>query len=157
MKKISKYKLTWSLLAILCIIIIVFIVLALNKSNKSDNSLLYEEIYYGATDETWGYVIYYNGTIQKYDKSMSAKITNIELKQLKQLSIEVESDYETEDLIFNLAGGSISQIYNSRKSQWVILSQVFSREQKHNVSKAGIELMELTDRLYDTYLNNNSK
>lgn len=149
MKQVFKKK---KILLSIIIMSIVIAIIGLIKY-KFNSQLLFKYECYGALGEDLGYVIYNNGIIEKSDNSKSAKITKVELEQLKQLSGAVEdNDYKVTTSGIYGEGSSITQIYNFHKLQWITLSEAYSNTSRHNESEAIEKILELTDELYDKYL-----
>ena len=162
MKQLSK-KTKLSLGIIICIIIISIVSIVLYLNSKSNNILFkssYENYAWGA--RSYGYYIYSNGDIKEYDnydndrKLKSAKISSEELTQLKELAGMVEDKYEVDTSMGQMfdAGTSTEQIYNSKLSKWVILSK-FGDSMSRNSTETSQKILELTNQLYNKYLNEN--
>lgn len=164
MKKISK-KAKIFLRIILCIIILtvisIFVYLNIKDNiNTKNASILFESSYqnYAWKYQSYGYYIYSNGYIKEYDdydnnkKLKSAKISEEELAQLKELAKTVEDKYEKSTIPGTRDGGTFTKrIYNENLSKWVILSK-FGDSMGNNPTETSEEILKLTDQLYEKYL-----
>ena len=106
---------------------------------------------------SWGYIIRFNGVIERQDSqeliSKAKIIGKEELNQLKELANKVEDSYYIvkEKLTVDIDRGSITyQVYSKRLSKWVVLSS----EDAKNSTDTSSEILELTNKLYNKYLNN---
>ena len=163
MKQLSK-KAKISLEIIICIIIISIISIVLYLNSKSNNNILFKSSYenYAWGARSYGYFIYFNGDIKEYDdydndrKLKSAKISNEELAQLKELASMVEDKYENDTSMGQMfdAGISTEQIYNNKLSKWIVLSK-YGDSMGRNSTETSKKILELTNQLYNKYLKEN--
>lgn len=142
------------------VIIIVLAVMLLvlyfrNKSNQAIFDSSYESYSNGYMSN--GYIIYSNGIIKEHNadrntKIKSSKISNEELKELKKLIKIIQEQYE--DRTFQkheieIDKGSITKsIYSDEMNKWIILSS----SSKINSSENCLEILSLTEDLYNKYL-----
>lgn len=124
------------------------------------------------TPVSYGYKIYSNGTIEEYDnynnvtEFKKAKISNEDLKKLKDLANSVNSNYingiNPESLLHpdslaatfgeaSDAGLIEKKIYNDKEKNWVLLYQ-YGNIMGYNDTKETKEIIELTEQLYIKYL-----
>ena len=130
-----------------------------SEDDLNDNNILFKFSYqnYAWAKIDRGYYIYYNGDIKEYDKYDSGiklkatKISKEELSQLEELASIVEDKYE-EGYSFMVDGGtSTKEIYNKKLAKWIVISQSGDSMGK-NSTEAGKKISELTDQIYDKYL-----
>ena len=148
------------ILGIIFILIILIAVLIFFLSHKNSNGILFRKTYVNnAWDhKDYGYVIYSNGIIKEYDninktrKLRKGKLTESELKELKQLSVKVEDEYvkDTKRKMFD-AGLSVYEIYNTKSHKWIVLRK-FGDEMGSNDSEESQKILELTQKLYEKYI-----
>lgn len=143
---------------IVIIIILAVILLVLYFKNKSNQAIFnssYESYSNGYMSN--GYIIYSNGIIKEHNadrntKIKSSKISNEELKELKKLIKTIQEQYE--DRTFQkheieIDKGSITKsIYSDEMNKWIILSS----SSKINSSENCLEILSLTEDLYNKYL-----
>ena len=149
------------IIGILIVIISIIVVLCFNNQK----SVLFKSshINYAWGYVNYGYIIYNDGVIQQYDDSKEKRIENLkkdkitkeELSQLKELSNKVEDKYEKNNNGWEMfdAGVSEKAIYSSRLSKFVILSR-WGDSIGSNSTDTSKEILELTEKLYNKYLNN---
>lgn len=143
------------------VIIIVILVIALvlylkNQSNQAIFNSSYESYSNGYMSS--GYIIYSNGIIKEHNtdgntKLKSNRIIKEELKELKQLINTInEQQYEEKSLQPNEIeidkGLTTNSIYSNEMNKWIILSS----SSKINSSENCLELLSLTEELYNKYL-----
>lgn len=142
------------------VIIIVLVVMLLvlyfrNKSNQAIFNSSYESYSNGYMSN--GYIIYSNGIIKEHNtdenkKIKSNKISKEELKELKQLINTINEQYNEKTLQPNEIeidkGSTTKSIYSNEKNKWIILSS----SSKINSSENCIEILSLTEELYNKYL-----
>ena len=146
-------KLNYIVIAILIIRFFIIIIFMMN-------GILFRKTYVNnAWDhKDYGYVIYSNGIIKEYDninktrKLRKGKLTESELKELKQLSVKVEDEYvkDTKRKMFD-AGLSVYEIYNTKSHKWIVLRKL-GDEMGSNDSEESQKILELTQKLYEKYI-----
>lgn len=163
MQKLSK-KL---IIGIVIFLIIIIIMLLLYFKNSSSN-VLFKSSYinhaWGYAD--YGYIIYENGVIQQYDNSDEKRIENLkkdkitkkELSQLKKLANKVEDKYKKKESNPPMQDAGISEniIYSNKLSKFVVLSRSGDL-MENNFTETSIEILNLTEKLYNKYLNDENK
>ena len=161
MKKLSK-KTKLSLAITICIVIILIILailLFLNQNTNNNGRILFKSSYYNNAWEptNYGYYIYSKGVIEEFDeynktrKLKSAKITDEELNQLKELANTIE---DKEDNAKNETNSSVASIKPSDSGYYrrLIYSDRLAKWVKLNSSETGKKISELTNQLHDKYL-----
>ena len=143
------------------IISIIVLILLVVLYNVKKNNVLFQSSYenYAWNNRSYGYKIYRNGVISEYDdydhsrQLKSAKITNEELIQLKELVNMVKDKYEVESGSVHTidAGVTTVKVYSSKLSKWVILSR-HGDQVGVNSSDVSQEILEFTNQLYNKYL-----
>lgn len=124
------------------------------------------------TPVSYGYKIYANSTIEEYDnynnatEFKKAKISDEDLKKLKNLANSVNSNYingiNPESLLHpdsfaatfgegSDAGLIEKKIHNDKEKNWILLYQ-YGNIMGYNDTKETKEIIELTEQLYIKYL-----
>ena len=143
---------------IVIIIVLAVMLLVLYFRNKSNQAI------FNSSSESYsngymsnGYIIYSNGIIKEHNtdgnkKLKSNKISKEELKELKKLIKTIKEQYEEKTLQKHeivIDGGSITKsIYSNEINKWIILSS----SSKINSSENCLEILSLTEELYNKYL-----
>lgn len=155
MEKVSKLILIILAISILLLAITVPLII-FNKN--SEEQILFKFSYENNSwkSKKYGYNIYFNGTIESYDKydeskNKSAQITNEELEQLKKYADAIDDKYKSNNDRNYDAGKSIYQVYNSELAKWIIVKKggVVTGV---NESKLSEKLVDFVDELYNKYL-----
>lgn len=161
------------------IITVVVIIISLILINKFNNKVIFINSHdnYAWEPVSYGYKIYDNGIIEEYDKYDNddelkrAKISNEELTKLKELADSVESNYTKKlnpesilhpnsfagamEVMWD-AGVTEKKIYNNKENKWITLYE-YGDTMGYNNTEETKEIIELTEQLYEKYLEDNKE
>ena len=154
-KRGKSMKKNQKLLLIAMIIIVIVIVLIELYFKLLYNGPLYSCSYVNFNmGGQFGYIIYYNGIIIKYDdynEDKKGKISKDELKKLKNLASSVKDEYKKIEKGSGIVDASdcTKEVYSTRLKKWVVLLKSGDR---FNPSKESKEIQDFAEELYNKYV-----
>lgn len=144
-------------IALVAILILVWLWICSNL--HKEELFIHSYLNNSSTYESYGYIIYDDGTIEEYDSVnknrdlKKLKITAEELDKLKDLSTRVKDEFviDTSMILYD-SGMTTNQIYNSQTQEWILLS-MWGDTIGSNSSKEAQAITLFINELYQKYLN----